>query len=752
MSELDQITAPYGFVPLADRVVQPTWLACKSGDGRAMAPPVHDVPFADGLCGTFELEITAETPIFTRGVENKELPFRLGKDGPYAIPGTAVRGALRNIVEIISFSRFSRVNDHRYAVRDLNNNDLYGQHMAALVKVGGKSEPVPLVNAGWLTLQPGNPEAPAILKVCDFAKFEYSYLQKFAAQMNIKGFDPGRKQSAVSKYKAWTASLEAELPVKWYREKSVKGRQMLSNYGSFLSKGGTPVRGTLVFTGQPQQWSQGDKHKKHHDFFFSKSRADVPAIPVDQSVFNDFEFAHSNRGQQNRLGESQTPNEEWAFWKARAEQGERVPVFFLTHDDGSLRAFGLAMMFRLPYDLSIHDAIKNASTEHLNDRGGLDFAEGLFGTVRTSSEAADKDAFVALKGRVGVSHGLARPDAQLAKPVVAVLGGPKASYYPNYVEQDAAHPGSAPGTLNGKPTYRTWMDSDSRPRGWKRYKTLRDTWDPPKPKNSDMDKVGTRFQPLKADTKFRCHIDIHNLRPQELGGLIWAIRFGGDTQARHGLGMARPLGYGRVRLSIENWQVRDMHGAGVDYEKCQQQFVEYMTTQVPGWANSSQIQELLALARPIPAAEARYQTLSPNQFTEAKKLGLALPSAAGLGQQRGWGRSASAPRAGNGTAAPPGAANLAVGNTVSARLIDEKTKKGGLKFGLPPDTKGVLHPGSGSPPEGFAPDTDYRFVIKAILNKELSLEWVDPSKPQAADRKPKGGPQRGGFHRGPGRR
>lgn len=736
---MDRITAPYGFVPLSEKVLCPEWL--RSSDS-APVPPVHDVPFEDGLRGTFELEVEAETPIFVRGTENNgETPFRLGDK--YAIPGTSIRGMLRNVVEIISFSRFGRVNDHRYAVRDLHNRELYGKHMAEIVN----GQPTPLVNAGWLRKREGEQEsACADIEVCDFVKFEYSYLSKFSDMVNVRNFDPGVKQSAKKKYEVWEksgASLVADLHVKLERPSNVNGRSLLSGYGCFDPKVKKYTRGTIVFTGQPQDWRHGDKRKKHHDFFFLDGNNQAPTLPVAHSVFEDFKFAHSNRGQQNKLGESLTPNEEWGYWKPKFDRGERVPVFFLTNRDGSLRAFGLAMMFRLPYFLSIHDAIKNANEEHLNLEGEIDFAEGVFGTVRHSRKSSDRNS-VALKGRIGFSHALAS-QSELLKPVQTILGGPKASYYPNYVEQDPSHPGSVPGELNGKPIYKTWMDSDARPRGWKRYRPLTKVWSPELPSNVNLDKVGTRFRPLSEGTRFKCHVDIHNLRPQELGAILWAISWGGDTKARHTLGMARPLGYGRCRLSISNWDVQDMGDKDVEQGGLLQDFTTYMNAQIPGWSDSYQMKELLALSTPTAPADAKYQTLKPNEFAEAKGQGLALPSAAGLGRRKGWVRPAKSGSSG----ANPSGATIESGSAVRGVLSGEQTKSGKELFKLnQSEHVGFLLNENIKPANGFQPGQEYLFIIKASGNPYHQLEWQDPERPQPTKKsKPQGRRGRGGGPR-----
>ena len=740
---MNQITAPYGFVPLANQVYHPEWLA------GTTPPPVHDVPFSDGICGTLEMEVEAETPIFARG-RSQEF-FQLS-DKRYAIPGTSLRGCLRNIVEIVTFSRFSRVNDHRYAVRDLNNRHLYGQYMADIVKDArtGKGEPMPLVNAGWLRREGRGEDARYLIQVCDFAKFEYRSLMDVARQRGVRDFRPGEKQSSVNKYRTWgQANLDVEAKVEWKRPVQVGQRHMHSQFGKAIPAPGQ-ARGTLVMTGQPARWvpdqvgrRPGAGSAKHHDFLFFETKK--VELEVTRRVFEDFEFAHSDRGQQNRLGKSQTPNEEWAYWEERLEKGQKVPVFFLS-EGNQVQSFGLAMMFRLPYKNSIHEAIGNVSGKHL-EKEGLDFAEGLFGTVREDKNRAAKDLGFALKGRVGISHALAEGDPKPMGPVQAILGAPKASYYPNYVEQQPGSHGGQPIRDNrGNPVYQTWMDPHGAPRGWKRYRPLTETHIPKPPSGGDgrplnLDKVGTTFRPLPAGTRFRAHIDVHNLKPAELGALLWAIELGGDEKARHTLGMARPLGFGRCKMRVTRHDLKDMADRSVDLAPCREAFAAWK----PERLQSSQVKEFLALARPVSPDQARYQRLDPgqrvNEFTDAKKAGMALSS---LVHHLG---SAPAPAASI-TRASGTPVSAQPGSTVRAKVIEKTTKKGDPMFqvlGL--DSEGILHPTSPKPP-GLNVGEEHTFTI-AASGKPLMLKWVDPNAPPPPPPKPanKPGQNRPGFRR-----
>ena len=112
------ITAPFNFVPLSEKVFFPDWAEKVS----------HDIPFEDSESGVIDITITAKSPIFIRNHSddrtNPSSEF-CNYNGQYYIPGSSVKGMIRSVLEILSFSKMSQFNDDIYAVRDLRNRELY---------------------------------------------------------------------------------------------------------------------------------------------------------------------------------------------------------------------------------------------------------------------------------------------------------------------------------------------------------------------------------------------------------------------------------------------------------------------------------------------------------------------------------------------------------------------------------------------------------------------------------------------------
>lgn len=576
------IPSPYNFVPLSKKIFFPQWAELAS----------MDVPFSDGISGTINIRVKACTPIYIRNTQNKSEDeadidfYRVTDGGKYAIPGTSFKGMLRNVVEIITFSKIagsrgksSRVSEHRYAVRDLQNRDVYTSKMTETIAQNAyKSKS----HAGWLS---EDDEGNWAITPCDFARVEQEELEEHFG-MGDKAI--GRRMSSAKKYDR----IKPYTKVKFShdQEREHKHHRVNLVYKKVTKLSGGDKDGIVVLTGQPND--RGASGRKHMEFIFFDEMREHIAVPKD--IKEDFIFIHSE------LGENRKPNEEWGFWSKKLKEGARVPVFFLwDKTEGDIKSMGLALMFRLPYEFTVLDAVEHTSADH-TDSSRLDMGETMFGRVEDKS---------ALRGRVNVETLLAEGEPQTMEPVRTVLGMPRPTYYPNYVKQRA---GSNDPEKTGR--YKTLMDADCEISGWKRYLARKDSFDVKNVPDAPSANVQTVFSPLPAGTQFSGKIHLHNVKPEELGALVWALTWGGNAKLLHSIGMGKPYGFGSVSVSITGSELSWCNPSlsePVDLEACKAVFLQLMESNIGRQlVDTDEIKALTAMANP----ELEWEQLQPTFY------------------------------------------------------------------------------------------------------------------------------------------
>jgi len=299
------------------------------------------------------------------------------------------------------------------------------------------------------------------------------------------------------------------------------------------------------------------------------------------------------------------------------ENNERVPVFFQKDSQGEVIHFGLSYLYKLPYKYSIKNAIEAVSKEHFDKR--IDLAQAIFGFV-------DSDEKKALKGRVQFSHFKADSKPQPFKMITTVLGTPRASYYPIYMQQNCR----VNGTIETN-EYNTLMDKKTEIRGKKRYPLQQRIPNPPTHKVDE--KSSTTFQPLGTYDKesrelneftFSGKLRYHNLKKAELGAVISALTFHGNSGAfYHSIGMAKPYGFGKISIDIDIKAHKQI--------ELLQAYEETMSAAITNWLQTEQITELFTMASKELNIDnqLKYLTLDPttgtDEFREKKNNKSCLP-------------------------------------------------------------------------------------------------------------------------------
>lgn len=561
------IKAPYNFVPLATKVVFPEWASEVS----------IDRPFQDGISGTIEVLYTAQTPVFIGNGEgnNNLINNYRAANGQYAIPGSTLRGMVRNIIEIVSFGKFNRVSDATFSVRDLTPaaKELYRNHFVQK-----------RINGGWLVFE----DKSWVLYPIDYHRVEDREVEHC---FKLKSGILKSRNVAVDRIKHLGGSPQIYF---------LKGTNKVSKIErkSFPSSTG----GYVVLTGNPGG-------KKHLDFIFTNKGKNK--ITIEYETILAFKQAHAPDAQNQKRGLDLV--EKLKEYDRFGYPG--IPVFYLSDQNGKPTSLGLSMMYRLPYKNTLHDAIKKSSEKNFSD--AMDFAECIFGKIENIKNKTSSTMNVSLRGRVQFEDAPAQCES-LENQVGTILGNPKPTYYPTYIEQNASNR-----------TYKTLMDNDVRLRGWKRY-PVKNTPNPISV-GAGQQNMASYFQPLQKGTVFNGRIHFHNLKKEELGVLLWAITWGNNKELSHAVGMGKPYGFGQIKAEISsltylyNDSCDNLYTVSSIEERNDwiKSFTDYMESKVGEWKSCNQLQELKAMANPKNAKrngwDLTHMSLSTKEFINAKR-------------------------------------------------------------------------------------------------------------------------------------
>lgn len=615
------IKAPFNFVPLIEKVFFPDWAEQVS----------HDIPFSDGESGEIELEMEAITPVFVRNGHIKEqtnpnhkehddyVSFSKDADGNYFIPGTSVKGMIRNVLEIMSFGKMNLNPNMKYATREWDNPKIFDLKQVSeqnkvccgyLKRENGK---VIIENHG----KPFRINHKRIDEYLNSSIFKEYFSKKNKEGLNkpIDNLDP--KTAKFKYYLLDENGVDLNLLKRIrfveddeYSNEHQPRRLKFDNSGE--------IQGEIVFTGQPDLWTsdsqsqrQNDKGKgKFYEFVFSsETEIETPSIDVFDIQMKQFEFFNKD-------------SDDWIYWKRKFDKSEKVPIFF-RHNNGELLDFGLAFLYKIPFKFSPKELSNSTQTNF--DTNKPDLAELIFGFTGKNKSEMTKEK-VNAKGRVQFSRFVAPLGTLESNEVKTALGSPKASYYPLYIEQRKGENGNVPMIVEKKggksiPIYETYHDEGARISGWKRY-PVRNNVHPQPLNNPDLDTV---FKPLPRGTKFAGKIRFHNLKQVEIGALISAITFHGNSDKLfHQIGLAKPQGFGKIKVVIKGQKLKNpILFYLYKYE------IEINNSCNGKWLQSNQICELFTMADDK-AAQRDMLTLDymkldtnsdNNEFLQAKKFG-----------------------------------------------------------------------------------------------------------------------------------
>lgn len=522
-------TAPYNFVPLPERVFD---VADGIQIGGEMIKPweMHDRFVPGTNSGSIELTIETLTPLFIRGAVGQQQdgawddrdsrlrpePYTT-PDGRPAIPGSSLRGMVRTLVEILSFSKIQPANDGKPFFRTVADDRIGRTYRSRMTAAGGKPR------GGILRLN----ELGATIEPREVVRVGRDALGDIQFDPRNPNYTPPWPQQHS---RCWVKVGDRSPDVSEIRLQE----QQPTGSGWRAA--------TLVLTGNAPR-------KKREFVFLEPDDAPPSAVRVPDSVLTRFHDDDQVTSWQERAFPRDRPAD--ARRRTAGHLRHDEPVFFVLSEDrrsednpDGLVFLGRAGMFRFPYDRSPADLVPKDLRE-----ARLDLAEAMFGKV---------DGSVAIKGRVHFEDAVAwtgGPDPFESVVVPAILSAPKPTTFQHYLTQEGT---------KGKDQLTTYIAGDHTTiRGHKLYwhrddgsgllqikeANSHDSLLQDLGRANPQDTQHTVIRPVKTGVSFVGRVRFENLTDLELGALLHALQF--PDGCAHRLGMGKPLGLGSVRITAD---------------------------------------------------------------------------------------------------------------------------------------------------------------------------------------------------------
>jgi CRISPR-associated protein (TIGR03986 family) len=510
--------APYNFVELPEKIVE------------AAPLPSGDHYYLERHTGRIESTLTTSSPLYIRcgltpkefekGKEAKDLPdffYTNTQNHLPVIPGSSLRGMLRNLIEIIGFGKLDKVADSQLIYRAVGDTTSLGDRYRErlLEKLKGNEYSF-LMRAGYMiqtasgwSIRPAQP----LVKDVFFSRIEENDI-------------PNGLKSWHGLRNAYAIAVEVD-PVNTFPHNS--GNVKLC-YSKAQAVEGVEQNGVLIKTG----WAP----RKHMQFIFGLPKSDnVSDIPISNEMIQGYREQITD-GQEKILGKD-AGLQNWQ------------PVFYILEAD-QLVFFGHAMMFRLPYKDSVRKFIPSylKSPDKFTDLNTVDLAEAIFGYVREQKSDDGQShcgrLFVTNASCTSLDQNIWWTDDSEKVMTPQILGGPKPTTFQHYLTQ----PEDTQAKKKQLKHYASTPLEETVIRGHKLYwhKGSSPSIDLKNPeKVSDSQK--TQIKPIKSGVSFKFSIYFENLTSIELGALLWVLDIAQDDKYRLSLGMGKPLGMGAVKIT-----------------------------------------------------------------------------------------------------------------------------------------------------------------------------------------------------------
>lgn len=508
------LTSPYNFVPFHTETipVSPSQMEVRGNMSE------------DLLTGEISYTMTAETPVFVDdGTDAHD--FVRNARNKYALPGSTVRGLIRNNVQILGLSGFEDdIDDYRLMYRNVAG----GAERVRYNDVLG-SKPVPVTPGAKPLSILTNVKAGYIAKSGEDYVIYHTKVDKISESLQEMNYYVLSERAIAKDLSGGAVSfpyfvnhpevLQHDVSKGFQKNGYGKGTQYKGTQNSSYQPGYYPVsyqvknlknvtaveepevlkeKGTLVCTGSMQM--------KKALYIVPEIDKTKPVIQVprqDEKAFRiDFE---KKKNTLKRFKNTEFFN---------LPKGDEVkPVFYIFLDKRLY--LGFTPRLRLFYDYTVKEGYRQRTSR-------FDYAKSLFGTI---------DGKVGYKSKVSFSDAIAYRPVKRETEHKVILAEPKPTSYLDYLKQN-----------RGETTYNT---DGFELRGVKQYWLHRGIDIPKFPMQND--KVYSNIKALPKGTVFKGNIRFQNLTRTELGLLLWSLRL--ERNSWMNVGKAKSYGFGAVSVS-----------------------------------------------------------------------------------------------------------------------------------------------------------------------------------------------------------
>ena len=530
------IIVPYNFIPLSSWVFTPDW----------SEHTYHDIPFSDGISGKINYKIVNSTPICVGHKSNdKHIIWERSPSGEFVIPGSSVKGLLRTAMEIVSYGRMNTFFDKKHS-RRLGIEEVMGQ--------GSEYKRLPILvrpdkggDGSWQYMVTNTNE--------NFKPMCGSVGVKILEKLNVTAND-----SAITKIKALLNLFN--------KENGDKCEYMPVVYAHMENKSGYTKKQMLKNTGDRKktEWLEVEDFSLTKDDFYN-----TPGM----FLFMDKNISNDNKGDTQKVNKytdyffyfNDGSLENDNLWLNFGEEGSRIiadlkkslppvkaddngqkddnlfdyyrkymhpkagfPVWYLYNEQKeSDSCLGFCQVMRKSCRKSVGELVSMQQKYPREQKH--DLSDTIFGYIVSGKEGESSS------GRVGFSDLFCKSGAKIISKNY-VLGEPKSSFFPAYL-----------GRFSAKKPY---DDNESLIAGRKLYKVRNKIAE--SNLSNDNENIRSKVDLVDTGSEFTGTITFHNLKPEELGALLWVMTFGEGVADNscyyHTLGHAKPMGAGAVQFKL----------------------------------------------------------------------------------------------------------------------------------------------------------------------------------------------------------